>query len=149
MCGFGYAQSYHSVCCVSIESVKYVFALVFSRYIHWMNDEFIVWLEYELKERGWSKAELSRRSSVSASAIHKTMGRENKVTFEFCNSIAYALGDSPVRLMRMAGLLPRVPDVMGSEYAQIVLQLLSEMDEVNRADVMTYARMRMSNPIGG
>ena len=55
-----------------------------------MND-FFIWINKEVKKRGWTNAELARRAGISNASISNTMNGHNVVTWDFCAAIARAL----------------------------------------------------------
>ncbi|MCD4738336.1 MAG: helix-turn-helix transcriptional regulator [Anaerolineae bacterium] len=68
--------------------------------------EFSEWLGKEIKSRGWSAANLSRRSGVASAQISRILNRERGIGPDSCLAIARALGVPPVEVFRRAGLLP-------------------------------------------
>lgn len=70
-----------------------------------MNNLF-TWMNDEMNERGWSYAELARRSGLSPSTISLTNSGRNSATWDFCLAIANAFGEPPENVFRIAGLLP-------------------------------------------
>lgn len=71
-----------------------------------MSDELRVWLSEELEQRHWSHRELARRTGLSQSSVSKTLSGERSASINFCNKIAHALGESPEKVLRLAGILP-------------------------------------------
>ena len=75
-----------------------------------MGNKLIDYINQELKDRAWSIRRLARESGVSQTQISNVLSEQRSITFEFCKDIAIALGESPDRLFRLAGLLPSSPE---------------------------------------
>lgn len=71
-----------------------------------MENDFLEWIEHELKVRGWKPAELARRSGIENSVLSNVMNGKRGAGPEFCNAIARGLGLPPVMVFEKAGLLP-------------------------------------------
>lgn len=72
--------------------------------------DFIEWLEGELKQRRWTRADLARATKLSQASFSKIFSRERKPGPELCNAVAVALGVAPEIVFRQAGLLPALPE---------------------------------------
>jgi transcriptional regulator with XRE-family HTH domain len=72
-----------------------------------MTQTFQDWLEEEMNRRGWTQAELARRSHISQPTLSRIVTETRQVGPDVALAIAHALGESPVKVYRMAGLLPR------------------------------------------
>ena len=100
------------------------------------------WLNDELNTRGWSQAELARRSpGVSRPLVNLVAAGKQPPSYEFCAAIAKPLGKRPEELFRLAGLLPqRRPDdeVTFQDFVELGLELTHE----ERTRVMEYALTR-------
>ena len=66
------------------------------------------WLSNQLEARGWGYNELARRAGLSSGTVSNVMAERSNPGLEFCVGVAEAFGESPVYLLRMAGLLPAV-----------------------------------------
>lgn len=73
-------------------------------------EKFLKWLEAELQNRDWSPADLARRASLGQATIHKILNGDRKAGPDVSLAIARAMGEDPVRVFRLAGLLPPQPD---------------------------------------
>lgn len=71
-----------------------------------VDDSFAEWLQRGMDVRGWSQAELARRSGVTRGAINGVMTGARGPGAELCNAIAHAFGLPPETVFRAAGLLP-------------------------------------------
>ena len=73
-------------------------------------DDFGDWLTSEMNKRGFSQAELARRSNVSQSAISLVLSGQRKPGEDLCRAIAHTLGYPPETVFRAAGILPPAKD---------------------------------------
>lgn len=97
------------------------------------------WLTDQLNRRGWSHNELGRRAGVSQPAVSGIIAGR-KPSADFCIKIAGALDESPIMLLRLAGILPSVSnDTVIDE----VVELLHTLTPENRQEVLAYIRFRM------
>jgi transcriptional regulator with XRE-family HTH domain len=72
-----------------------------------MDKSFADWLLDELKERGWSQADLARASHLSRTAISNYLSQQRSNPDEAAlRAIASAFDYPPETLFRAAGLLP-------------------------------------------
>ena len=67
--------------------------------------DFVEWLEEEMKLRGWSQAELARRSGIHTGHLSNVLSRERMPGLDFCVAIAKAFKISPLIPLKQAGLL--------------------------------------------
>lgn len=108
-------------------------------------DDFFIWLNGELNKRSWSNNELARQAGLSTSAVHATLSQKNRLTWDFCASIAEALKLPPETVFRRAGLLR--PSVNESE-VQRVTEIAKQLDPVSLtllADLGTFLYQRSQN----
>lgn len=74
-------------------------------------DDFIDWINQELKRRDWSQADLARRAGMTRGGINGLMNKQQKKPgLDAILGIARALEMSPCRVLKKAGLLPNVSD---------------------------------------
>jgi len=107
-----------------------------------MNNNFINWLNTELKERGWTIAELARRGSISRATLSYVINGQNKPTLRNCTAIAKGFKMQPEEVLRIAGLLhnsKQTPTV--NRITEIVGQLSPEdQEEILEIALMKYRR---------
>ena len=98
---------------------------------------FAQWLESQIEQRGWNKAELARRATISDSMVSMVMGGQRNPGFEFCVSVASAFDVPPEQVLRRAGLLPAVPAEVEGEHELVGLfrRLSGELREAALAVV--------------
>ena len=108
-----------------------------------MNNLFS-WINNELKIKGWSYAELARRSKLSKSAISNTINGTTKITWSFCAAIASAFQLPPEEVFRKAGLLKSTPkQAKNSELINIANNLPeSDLELLNEFAKLLYQRNR-------
>jgi transcriptional regulator with XRE-family HTH domain len=73
------------------------------------------WLAKQLEDRGWSARELARRAGVSHTAIVRAVNGQTRPKAEVCISIAEALSEDPISILRTAGFLHRLPPQVRQE----------------------------------
>jgi len=72
-------------------------------------ENFGEWLEQELENREWSRADLSRVSGVSEAQLSRIVNQSRNPGPDAATAIALALGIDPVIVFRKAELLPPGP----------------------------------------
>jgi transcriptional regulator with XRE-family HTH domain len=72
-------------------------------------ENFRIWLEDQLRQRGWKQADLIRLTGLDPSTVSNILNGKRRVGPEACKSIARALGLPPEQVYRVAGLLPPKP----------------------------------------
>lgn len=77
-----------------------------------MREDFVIWLNQQLDQRGWSRSEAARRGGISASSLDKVIGGFAKPGQRFCQGIARAFGLPVEDVMRRAGILPTGADIL-------------------------------------
>lgn len=78
-------------------------------------EEFIVWLEEELKKRDWQPADLAKKANLGNSTVTRILGGTRKAGPDVCVSIAQALGIPAEKVFRIARLLPQTPESSPAE----------------------------------
>ena len=74
-----------------------------------MNN-FNSWVNIEIEKNGWTYSELARQSGLSTSGISSVMTSQRNPGVDFCVGLARAFGVAPEHVMRIAGLLPAIPE---------------------------------------
>lgn len=91
----------------------------------------------EIKKRGWSMREVSRRAGLSHTTVTEVLNDNREPSWEFCAAIAKPLEVSPVRLFRMAGLLP---DGDNEEMTlDELIQIMNRLTRQERENVLKFA----------
>jgi transcriptional regulator with XRE-family HTH domain len=107
---------------------------------------FARWLSRVLSERGWSQAELARRSQLSSSHISRLLSGTRCPKVEACTRLAQALHLSQEVVFQQAGLIKK----SGAEHPEVdelctIARLLPEQD---RRDLLLSARDRLARQRG-
>lgn len=106
-----------------------------------METKLITWINDKLNERDWSQRELARRAGLSHATISKVISGENKITFDFCHSIATAFNESPEMIFRLAGLLPPLPD-NPDPVVQKLHHIIAALSPSQKTELLAYAEFR-------
>lgn len=113
------------------------------------NESFVDWINEHVEERGWSYAELARRSGLSSPTISQVMNGQKNPGFEFCKGIARAFGISrPEFVMMRAGLLPPLPKSTASlrEANDLFAQLTDEEQRMLLTQMRALVEQKRGNP---
>jgi transcriptional regulator with XRE-family HTH domain len=103
-------------------------------------DALIELIDNELEERGWNRAELSRRSKVSEAHISRVMSQTYKPGPEFCEKIAKALDLPAVLVFEKAGILPTILTDDDPDF-KIVEHLYYLLNKQDRQLLIDFAKM--------
>lgn len=101
---------------------------------------FFEWLDKELDNRNWARADLARRAKISESGLSMAYSGKRGIGPGMLKSIAVALNISEETVFRAAGLLPQV-----SELEELREQILAETGKMTREEqreVLKYIRFR-------
>ncbi len=102
-----------------------------------VDSKFVQAISAEIAKRNLGLREAAKVIGTS----HPTLGRAlagDKVTFEFAVQIAPFLHLSKEAAVRLAGLLPPVPE--STAQSEQLLHLFEQMDEAKKEDLLFYAR---------
>lgn len=103
--------------------------------------KFSAWLDEKLEEKGWTRAELSRRAGVSQSSLSMVYSGQRNIGPELASAIARAFDLPESTVFAAAELIsPAAPGV--AQVAELN-HLLNLLDEENLREVIDYARMRL------
>lgn len=108
--------------------------------------QFRDWLEKEMEQRGWTAAELAKRTGINPGTLSRILGKKEprQVGVDSARKIALGLGEAPEKVFILAGLLPPPPgedDPLVDEIAQLVKQL----PEAERKEVLDFTRFKSTN----
>lgn len=90
------------------------------------------WLLLQLEDRGWSQSELARRAGLGNATLSRIISGTRKLGPETAISIAEALGESPAKVFRLAGLLPPINESRRREFEEISEMLASLPDPIRK-----------------
>jgi transcriptional regulator with XRE-family HTH domain len=101
--------------------------------------DFKVWLAQELDQRGWSHAEMGRRSGVAQTTISNVISGNRAPGPDLCRAIARALGESEEKIFRLAGLLSPLPFDSDPILAEIQ-EIVRHLPPTKRQEVLRFVR---------
>ena len=101
-------------------------------------DNFSVWLLQEIESRGWNQAELHRKSGLSRTVISDVLSNKVSPGYEFCIAVGKALHVPGDHIMRIAGLLPPIPEQ--TQQIEQLVYLFNKMDPRQRDLLLSQAR---------
>ena len=104
-----------------------------------MSDEFKAWLSEKMEKRGWSHNELARQAQVSQAAVSSVLSGYRNAGADFCIKIAQALGESPEKVLRLAGILPPLSPSDDSALQEL-MELARTLPSDQRQQVLDYIR---------
>lgn len=96
------------------------------------------WLKDKIQDKGWSVRELARRADIAHTTVSRVMTGKLEPTWDFCAAIAGPLGESPIRLFILAGLLTNGNGNNETNY-QALLQVARRMSPDQRREVLHFA----------
>lgn len=99
------------------------------------------YLQRELDQRGWSQAELADKAKLDPGIISRALNRGRMPSVESLVAIANALGVRPERVMIGAGIFPPNPADNPDVLTEKIIHLVSQMDEIDKNDVLQYAEV--------
>ena len=108
-----------------------------------MSEKLRAWLQQETNRRGWSYRELARQAGVSQSNMSRVVTGDMPPSADFCIRIATAFDEPPVKLLKLAGILPDEPALTESEFGPVsreILQLVQNLPLEQRQQVLDYVR---------
>ena len=105
-------------------------------------NKFANWLKVELKTRGWSQADLARKSGLSTGQVARLLTGERGVGERSTLAIAHALKLPPVQVFVVAGFLPEGKSDQWLEEMKVLLGHISHADrDAVKKILRTYAEM--------
>ncbi len=102
--------------------------------------EFANWLQQELERRGWSQAELARRSRITPTQISRILSGSRNPGVEVLTGFANALNLPPNTLFKLAGILP--PDADSPLDIDELVHLYKNLPAEDREELIQLARMK-------
>ena len=105
--------------------------------------DFAEWLIKELRNRGWTQADLARESGLTSGGIAHLVNRTRNPTAESCKVIARALRYPPEIVFRAAGLLPSKPaaDEL-AERAEHLYNLLAPENQYKALEYLEFLKIQ-------
>lgn len=102
-----------------------------------MMTEFAKWLEDELKNRRWTRADLSRATGLSQASFSKIFSGNRKPGPDLCTAVARALEIPGEEVFRKAGLLPEKPED-DDKFAEETIERFKRLTVEQRRAVLEY-----------
>ena len=97
------------------------------------------WLVNELGRRRWSHSELGRRAGLSQVQVSGVIAGQRSPGCDFCIKVAQALGESPVLVLVMAGILPPQETNDDSAISELI-ELARNLPPDERQQALDYIR---------
>ncbi len=99
-------------------------------------------IQQELKKRGWSQADLARRSGMTTGGISMLLTQTRKPSPDTLNILAKVFNYPPEKLFIIAGLLPKESEA--SSQKEELLYLFDQLPEKERSDLLKYIRINLA-----
>lgn len=103
-----------------------------------MSDQFRQWLVEEMKKRRYSQAALARAIGISQPFVSRVLRGQKPVSVDFCQKVAQALGESPEKVLRLAGILPETNE--DDPALREINDLAKRMTPAQRVEALRYLR---------
>jgi transcriptional regulator with XRE-family HTH domain len=101
---------------------------------------FFDWLDEELDQRNWVRADLARRAKISESGLSMAYSGKRGIGPGMLKAIAIALNLPEETVFRAAGLLSQVSEI--DELKSEILALTANMSREEQREVLNYIRFR-------
>lgn len=105
------------------------------------SEKFIQWLLEELNQRGWSQADLARRSRITPTQISRILSGSRNPGTEALTAIAGALNVPAAMLFQLAGVLP--PESASPPDLDEWVHLYKSLPKDDREELIQLARMKV------
>ena len=107
------------------------------------QNEFVEWVEQEIKARYWTYNELGRQAGLSSATISSVMTGRRGPGVDFCLGVAKAFNVAPVNVFRKAGILPSTDD--DQEFFDEMLHQTRQMRYRDRVKFLRMMKAWASN----
>ena len=67
-------------------------------------NELAMWINFQLRQRGWGPDDLAERAGLSRTAVSVVLAGQHRAGPRFCYEVARVLGEPEERLLGLAGL---------------------------------------------
>ena len=98
-----------------------------------------LWLDEVLKARGWTRNQLSTAAGLASGTLTNIFSGDKGIGKGVSKKIAKALNIPEEVVFREAGLIKKNPDY--DELTEKIVHLVSQMDEIDKNDVLQYAEV--------
>jgi transcriptional regulator with XRE-family HTH domain len=106
-----------------------------------MSDQFRQWLTSEMEKRRYSQGALARAIGMSRPFVSRVLSGEKAPSLDFLIKVAQAFGESPEKVLRLAGILPASPASEG-DTLQELMELARSLPPEDQQELLKYARFR-------
>jgi len=108
------------------------------------TQRFSDWLNDQMRDRGWTQADLARASGLNTGFVSMIMSGKRGPGSKACQSIAKGLRLHESVVFQAAGLLagrPRTSD--GDALINEITDIYHRLDEYDRAEMLEFSRMKL------
>lgn len=105
-------------------------------------EEFNIWLEAKLKDYGWQPSDLAREDKMGNSTVTRVLNGTRKPGVEFCLTVAKVFREPEEKVLRLAGILPPLSDLLNDKTITELVEIIKHLSEEQRQDVLEYASWR-------
>lgn len=103
--------------------------------------KFISWLDSQLKSKGWSDYQLTKRAGLAHSVMSKARSGVRPISWDACVALATALELPPETVLRKAGLLPAKAEE--SPLNDEIIYLMGNLPLDDQTEILNIARMKL------
>lgn len=103
-----------------------------------MGDKLVTWVENKLVDRNWSIREFGRQVGISHTHAARIVNGESRPSISLCHDIADVFDVPRQEVMRIAGLLPPVPE-MDADLEE-ALYLFEQLPDTERHLILVQLR---------
>jgi transcriptional regulator with XRE-family HTH domain len=108
-------------------------------------DEFVTWLQNELRKRGWPVQLAAQYAGVAPYFLERILQDKKQPDFEVARSIAHAFGMSDILIFELAGLIPSLTEKSNSLVENpLWLSVMNQLTNTEAEKVFDYARFLLS-----
>lgn len=104
------------------------------------SQEFIDWLNQEMRARNWSIRNTARMAEISHGSLSNIINGA-KPSFETCLALAEAFQDDPIFVMRLAHLLP--PAAGQLKLLQRIGHILEKIPETDQEEIIDFMQLKL------
>jgi len=104
-------------------------------------EEFIIWLQNELRKRGWPVPLAAEYAGLAPFFIERILQDKKQPSFEVARNLAQAFGISDILMYELAGLIPSLATQSSSLVGNPVwLSTMGQLTDHEAEKVLEYAR---------
>jgi len=103
-------------------------------------NEFIEFIDIEIRRKGWNISDLARASGIHAGTISNILNGSRKPGPEVCNALAKVFKVPPSVLFVKAGLMDEDPEDEVSSLSREAMSLFNSLSDENKKHVLAYIK---------